>query len=78
MTFTVMGIPRAALFERVAASADNQSPVDHCRHLEVEVYPDYRAGRVAVGTGSRNGRACCRTHAVLCLKSFPIALSGTR
>ena len=49
MTFTVMGIPRAALFERVAASADNQSPVDHCRHLGIEVYPDYRAGRVAVG-----------------------------
>jgi hypothetical protein len=65
MTFTVMGIPRAPLFERVAESAESQSLLDHCRHLGIEVYPDY-------------GRACCKTHAVLCLKSFPISLSGTR
>jgi hypothetical protein len=42
---------RGLLFERVAASGDSHSFLNHFRHLGIEVYPDHGAGRVAVRDG---------------------------
>jgi hypothetical protein len=48
MTLTAMRNSAVCYSNRVAASADSQSFLNHFRHLGIEVYPDHGAGRVAV------------------------------